>query len=1109
MKVRVLAAASIGGTGVALADIDDDGDLDIYVCNYDAPNQLFINRTPLGSENLRFEERASEFGLNHVDASLMPSFADIDNDGDLDLYILTNAFISETGHPRDGVVQIDGKLVMKEDYRKYYGVRPAGIKDGMQRHEIYPVGQKDRLFRNDVAAGGRANRFVDISNVSGDICKMPGKGLSATWWDYDGDGDLDLYVGNDFEDPDHLYRNATVETGNVSFTDVAAKMLPHTTWYSMGSDAGDLNNDGWLDLLTVDMAATTHFGQKATMGEMGSKLGIVLQFRPFQFMRNALYLGTGTPHFLEGAYLSGLANSDWSWAPKFADFDLDGLTDVFISNGMSRPFTHSDITTRLPADHRIGRTEWDIFENYPPQKEKNLAFANRGDLKFESRGAEWGLDHHGMSYGTAYGDLDGDGDLDLVVVNLDEPVAIYRNDARGRNRLLVSLRGTRANSSGIGARAEIESAGLRQVRELSPMTGYLSCNAPQLHFGLGDAEKIDSLTVKWPAGGRQIFRDLAVNAHYIISEPTDEGDVDATDALETAPMFADVTTRALRGFLHKDRPYNDFARQPLLPNQLSQLGPGIALGDIDRDGDDDLYLGGATDNPPMLGINLGKNGIGALVESGLDGESSSEDAGALFFDADSDGDLDLYVASGSVEVEPGNALLRDRLYFQTGKAKFAKAPAGTLPDLRDSSSCVSACDFDRDGDLDLFVGARSIPGSYPRSPESRLLRNDGGTFSDATDDVAPGLRTAGMVTGGVWSDADDDGWMDLLVTHEWGPVRFWKNIEGKLEDATDAAGLTDLTGWWNAIAGGDIDNDGDIDYAVTNFGLNTKYHASQEAPALLYSGDFEGKGTARLIEAEYEQDVLYPVRGKSCSTRAMPHLAERFKTFRDFAMAPLAQIYEQQHLDAASRYEITTLESGVLINDGKAGFTFQPFPRLAQISPGYGVVVEDANCDGNLDVYLVQNFWTPQIETGRMDGGLSQLLLGDGERGLDLVSPKDSGLVVSRDAKSLVATDFNADGRIDFIVGNNNYYAQAFQNQNRRGSVSVIDLSGFANGKLIPGARVVANFASGRVAVREVYAGSGYLSQSTQKLFFAHADDDSMKEIAVRWSDGTTTTHLP
>jgi hypothetical protein len=1088
--------------GVALADIDNDGDLDIYVCNYAAANELFINETAPGSAAVKFEEKAQAFGVDLVDASLMPSFADIDNDGDLDLYILTNGYVRENGHPEDGVTQVNGKMVMKEEHRKFYDVRFAGVRNGFQRHEIYPVGQKDRLFRNDGA------RFEDISNSAGDLGKAPGKGLSATWWDYDRDGDPDLYVGNDFEDPDHLYRNDTVEGAAIQFKDVAAEALPHSTWYSMGSDAADLNNDGHLDLLSVDMAATSHYGQKATMGEMGSKLHAIMSARPFQFMRNALFLGNGTKHFTEGAYLTGLGHSDWSWAPKLADFDNDGDTDVFVSNGMSRPFTFSDITINLSDNHRIGRTEWDIFESYPPQKEKNLAYANVGDLKFESTESEWGLDHLGMSYGTAYGDLDADGDLDLVVVNLDEPVSILRNDASDRSRVVISLKGTRSNRSGIGANVRIEVDGNSQVSELSPMTGYLSCNAPQLHFGLGNAKVIDSLTVTWPGGERQTFSDLDVNAHYFITEPSSAADNSVPPDPEPAPMFADVTASVLRGFRHQETPFNDFAKQSLLPNQLSQLGPGIALGDIDNDGDDDLYFGGSSNYPPMLGIHLGEKGIGSLMESGLETGAASEDMGALFFDADNDGDLDLYVASGSVEAESGSPSLRDRLYLQTAKARFERA-ADALPDFTDNSSCVTACDFDRDGDLDLFVGARSLSGQYPLSPSSRLLRNDAGKFSDATAEAADGLSQAGMVTSALWSDVDNDSWMDLLVTYEWGPVRYWKNHEGQLKEATESAGLTKWSGWWNGIAGGDIDNDGDIDYAVTNFGLNTKYHASTESPALLYSGDFGNDGRPRLIEAEYEQDVLYPVRGRSCSTRAMPHLAGKFQTFREFALAPLTSIYEEEQLKTATRFEATTLESGLLVNDGSGVFSFSPFPRIAQISPGFGVVMEDVNADGNLDVYLVQNFWTPQIETGRMDSGLSQLLLGDGTGKFSPVPVKESGLSVPGDAKSLVATDLDGDGRVDFIVGNNNSYAQAFHNRTSSGSASVVDGTKYSNGRGITGARVSVEFASGKRSTREVYSGGGYLSQSTQKLYFGHADDDEMKNITIRWPDGSTSRHQP
>lgn len=1094
----VTEAAGVSGagkwaTGAALADVDGDGDLDLHICYYDAPNELHINAST--AAGIAFEERAAAFGLDHVDASLMPAFADYDNDGDLDLYLMTYGFIREGGFPADAVeTGADGVPRVKEAHARYVGVRlvPSG---GNYQAELYQVGQKDKLFRNE-----NGERFTNVSDSSGDICQQPGMGLSATWWDCDADGDLDLYVGNDFEEPDHLYENQ----GAGQFRDVTASRVPHSTWYSMGADTGDLNNDGLVDFFSVDMAATTHVGQKSTMGEMGAKLGLILRHRPLQFMRNALYLNTGTDRFQEGAWLAGLAKSDWSWAPKLADFDNDGRVDVFISNGMSRPFTHADITTRLPKDHRVGRTEWDIFADYPPQRERNLAFVNQGDLRFVPAGAAWGLDHLGMSYAAAYGDLDRDGDLDLVVANLDEPVSLYRNGANDASRVLVSLRGTAGNSHGFGACVTLEVSGAVTAKELVPASGYLSSNDPVLHFGLGGAKVIGKLTVRWPGGGEQQFENLAVNRHYTIREPAKK----SAPPAQPEPMFAEVPLA--RGFRHQETPYNDFARQPLLPNQLSHLGPGLALGDLNGDGRDDLYLGGGAGHPPMLGIHVGEQGYGSLVNAGVDDEPGSEDMGAVFFDAEGDGDLDLFVASGGVECEPGSPALRDRLYLNNGKGALARSAPSALPDLRDSSSCVAAADFDRDGDLDLFVGARSIPGRYPLSPESRLLRNDGGgTFEDAADQVAVGLRQSGMVTGAVWSDADNDGWLDLLVTCEWGPVRIWSNREGQLVDATVDAGLAGQTGWWNGIGAGDVDNDGDIDFVATNFGLNTKYHASTEVPALLFCGDFASDGGVQLVEAEYENDVLFPVRGKSCSTRAMPHLAERFKTFREFALAPLEKIYPSQQLEQAQRFSATTLESVLFLNRGDATFEVRKLPRIAQVSPGFGVAMEDVDADGNLDLYLVHNFWTPQIETGRMDGGLSQLLLGDGTGRFDPVPPRRSGLLVPGDAKALVSTDINRDGRVDFIVAGNASYLQVFENRVANSASSLIDIRPLAQGKPVPGARIEVAFQSGRTAVRETYAGSGYLSQSSEKLIFGRPGGDPPLAIRIRWSDGTVTTHDP
>lgn len=496
------------------------------------------------------------------------------------------------------------------------------------------------------------------------------------------------------------------------------------------------------------------------------------------------------------------------------------------------------------------------------------------------------------------------------------------------------------------------------------MTGFMSSNEPLVHFGLDNQRTIERLRVNWPSGHEQSFADLPADRLFTITEPGDLAP-DPQPQKQPSTMFRRI--QALDDVFHRERPFNDFQRQPLLPNKLSQLGPGMAWGDVDRDGDDDLYLGGAADQTGQLVTQHGgehtKQSEFSLAGNRSDPfaeHASCEDMASLFFDAEQDGDLDLYVASGGVECEPDAAVLKDRLYLNHGNGEFSKAPEGSLPDLRDSSSCVTACDFDRDNDLDLFVGSRSIPGKYPLFPRSRLLRNDQGNFTDVTERVAPELLETGLVTSALWSDVDLDGWLDLLVTHEWGPIKIYKNEQGQLANHMQEAGLHELLGWWNGIAARDIDGDGDIDYAVTNFGWNTKYHASAEVPALLYYGDFERNGKMRLVEAEYEDETLFPIRGKSCSTRAMPHLVDKFASYRDFAMASLQEIYTPDCLGEAHRYAATTLSSGLLINDGSGRFSFRELPRLAQISPGFGVVLTEVNGDGFPDLYLVQNFFSPK-----------------------------------------------------------------------------------------------------------------------------------------------------
>jgi len=828
---------------------------------------------------------------------------------------------------------------------------------------------------------------------------------------------------------------------------------------------------------------------------------------PQQTMRNSLLLNSGTGRFLEAAYLAGVADSDWSWAPVFSDYDCDGRIDLFISNGMARNFTDSDV--KFTDDKKVGQTVWDFYENSPAKPDRNLAFRNVGDLEFTDVSKDWGLDHFGMSYSTAHGDLDGDGDIDLVVANLDEPVKIFRNDSHQGHRVVIRLQGSKANRLGIGAMVQltVESKTAPNgvttlLRPMNPYTGYQSSNAPEVHFGLGDAETIERLVVRWPDGNLQAFSDLPADNVFMITEP-EQKSAASSFGLRPRSSIPFFKSHVLKSLTRQETPFDDFSVQPLLPNKLSQLGPGIAVADLNGDGKTEAYLAGAAGFPGELYTGNEKGYFGKA--GSFDSELTREDLGCLFFDAEGDGDLDMYVVSGGVESGENTQLLEDRLYVFDNANAFTLSEEA-LPKLADSGGCVAAADFDRDGDLDLFIGGRVIPGDYPLAPQSRLLVNksvDGPKFEDGTQEFAAGVAQSGMVTSALWTDVDADGWLDLMTTNEWGPVRLFRNEQGVLREDTDAAGLAQKTGWFNGISGRDIDNDGDMDYVVTNFGLNTKYHGSADHPALLYYGDFEGNGKKRLIEAEEEDDTLFPVRGKSCSTNAMPSLGKKYESYKSFALSSLEDIYTPQCLNSANRFAANTLESSALINDGSGHFTFRPLPRLAQISPGFAVQLTEVNGDGHADAVIAQNFFSPQPETGNFDGGLSVLLLGKGDGSFHAVWPDDSGIAVPDDAKSMAMVDLNLDGAADFLIATNSGPMHVLVNEGSE-KLMALQLKGSKkNGQAI-GARVVVSSADGSRQTAEVYAGGSYLSQSTSDLFFAKPGGSGTVEVV--WPDGTSSS---
>jgi enediyne biosynthesis protein E4 len=1049
--------AIIWKQGVTFADVNNDGLLDIYVCRFRAENLLYLNQG-----DGTFKEMAHAYKLDVKDSSVMAAFCDYDRDGWLDVYIATN-IIDIAEHPN---------------------------------------GQRGYLFHNN-----RDGSFTNVTEPAGITGER--QSHSATWWDYDDDGWPDLYVAYDYGVPDNLYHNNRDGT----FTDATDRALPHTSFSSMGSDIGDVNNDGRIDFFVADMASTTHQKDHHMTADFRARTSEIPDDSPRapKYHRNALLLNTGTGRNLESAFLSGIAATDWTWSVRFEDLDNDGHSDLVVTNGFPRDPSVDVVKRMQSAETPAERIR--IMYATPVLAEVHHAFRNLGDLKFQNVSVEWGLDQKGVSYGAALGDLSGDGNLDMIYANHGSSATLLRNDNDTGHRIKIRLQGTVSNRFGIGAKVKIESALGLQANELWLSRGYMSSSEPMIHFGLGSDTSIKRMTVNWPSGHTQVFENLGVDRDFTITEPSGPAPV-LDRKVKPLPVgqFTEVSQPAGLFLRSREEPVDEVAQQRLLPLKLNRRGPALAVGELDDAESAVVVVGGTTVTRASILVRSASGSFKETDTSSLLPLGAVNDGPILLFDADADGKDDLLITKGGNALPAGSPEYQPKLYLGDGRGGFRASPDNTLPSFTSSAGAVAAADFDHSGKLGLFIGARVLNGQYPLAPQSALLANRGGKFEDVTESLAPGLHEVGMITAALWSDVDGDGWVDLLVTLEWGSVKYFHNNQGKgFEDWTDKAGFaTASSGWWTSITAADFNGDGRPDYVAGNVGLNTQYTASSTQPALLFSGDFRGNGSNQLIEAYYEGNKLYPWRILRDMGAAIPSVLKRYPRWDQYEKATVGEIVGEDKLAKAERYAATEFRSGVFFSQPDGTHRFEPLPTLAQIAPLQGLVAGDFNGDGHADIYTVQNSYAPITPVGRFDGGLSQLLLGDGHGHFTPIPPIESGLIVPNDAKALSVLDFNQDGWPDFLVTRNHNTTLAFRNNAVTGHNSVrVILKGPAGNPAAIGARVSLELADGSTQTNEVYAGSGYYSQSTAALFFGYTDGNPPKQVRVRWPSGIVTEHNP
>jgi enediyne biosynthesis protein E4 len=969
-------------TGVTMADVNGDGWLDIYVCNSgdikgdNKENELYINQ-----HNNTFKEEAKAYGLNDPGYTTHVSFFDYDLDGDLDCYILNNSFV---------------------DVRKFDLEAVRKIRDTLGGH---------KLMRND------NNHFTDVSEQAGIAGTKIAYGLGVSVSDVNGDMYPDIYVSNDFYEKDYLYINQK----NGTFKDELPERIGHISSSSMGADIADLNNDGFMDIVTTDMLPEDEARVK-TMTRFEQYHIENMKYRysfHYQYPQNSLQLNNGDGTFCETAFLSGIAATDWSWGALTFDFDNDGYKDIYISNGVYRDISDMDFSDFLANKQNVnkvvtekGRFDFRDFLPYIPSTPlANYGYVNQRNMTFVNKANELGFGEPSFSNGVAYADLDNDGDMDLVVNNMNSPSFIYKNETNkntGNHFLKINLKGEGKNLFGTGAWVNLYTNNQKQVLQNVPVRSFQSCVDNRLNFGLGKATTVDSLEVIWPNLSRQVLYNVKADKEIILNEK--DADKKFIPAILTQQIFTDKTAGLLTNEVkHEENQFTDFDNEQLIPYMLSTQGPRLASADVNSDGLTDIFIGGSIGNPGKILLQTA-NGFKNSIQIIFEINKEMEDAGAAFFDIDKDGDQDLIVSSGGYQYDQGSSLLSTRLYINDGKGNFSK---GLLPEISTNASCVRIADFDKDGFDDVFIGGRGVAGKYGLPGKSYLLHNKNGVLVDETPAA---LKEPGMVTDAVWNDINKDGYADLIVVGDWMPVTYFISNKGKIENKNTVA---NSSGLWNCIVAADVDKDGDSDFLLGNWGYNTQFKATAEKPVEMYVNDFDGNGSSEAVISYYWPDgKSHLYNSKSDITAQLPFLKKKFLLYKDYAGKSVNEIFGNDLISKSSKLSIQTLASSMLINDSKANFVLSPLPIMAQTSPVFTIIASDFDTDGNIDIFTGGNFWDIKPDIGRLDANAASFYHGDGKGRFNFVSSAKSGLNIKGQVRDALA--FKIKNKSVLLLARNN-----------------------------------------------------------------------------------------